>query len=318
MAIPLRLRLLLLFDRLQSQDITRLTPHQARADMKAGIRKVKRFIHYKDDALHHVNEVSIPVQSGQIKLRVYKPGDRQNHPLIMFFHGGGWVQGDLDTHDHNCRRMARQNHAVVVSVDYRLAPEHPFPIPGEDCYAATCWAVSQAASLGADASKLFVMGDSAGGNMAAVVAMKSRDLGGPAILGQILIYPALDATLSTASIDKLGKGYFLTSAKIRWYRDHYCGHESNKKHPYLSPMFAEDLKGLPPALIITAEYDPLKEEGEIYAKRMVESGNEVEFREYKGMVHAFFSMPKLVRAARELEDQIREFITAKSSTPRSS
>jgi acetyl esterase len=273
--------------------------------MVAGINKVKSYIQYPDEVLHEVKEIRIPVSGGDnITLRTYRATPETNLPLIVYFHGGGWVQGNLNTHDNSCRRLAKHNNAVVVSVDYRLAPEHPFPIPGEDCYTSACWAVENARSLGADPDKLIVMGDSAGGNMAAVVALKARDRNGPRIAMQVLIYPTLDATLSMPSVHRLGKGYLLTEEMMYWYRDHYCGNEPDKTQPYLSPVLAPDLYDLPPALIITAEFDPLKDDGELYAKRLKEAGNQVIFTEYKGMVHAFFAMPRLLKATRIAEAQI--------------
>jgi acetyl esterase len=306
MGIPLKLKLLLLYDRIIDRvDLSTLTPEESRQQMEDGIKKVRSFIQFPDEELHEIREERIPVSGGdRITLRIYRPNSKVNLPLIIYFHGGGWVQGNLDTHDNSCRRLAKHNNAVVVSVDYRLAPEYPFPVPGEDCYTATVWAVEQAGSFGANPAQLIVMGDSAGGNMAAIVALMARDMNGPRITMQVLIYPTLDATLSMPSVHKLGKGYLLTEGKMHWYRDHYCGKEPDKKQPYLSPVFAADLTNLPPALIITAEFDPLKDDGEVYAKRLNEAGNSVIFKEYKGMIHAFFAMPKLLHATREAETQI--------------
>ncbi len=310
MGIPFKLKLLLFFDKIIDRtDPSTLTPERSRKRMVASINKARSFIQYPNELLHEVKEEKIPVSGGEhIKLRIYRAIAEAGLPLIVYFHGGGWVQGNLETHDNTCRRLAKHNNAVVVAVDYRLAPENPFPIPGEDCYTATCWAVEHARSMGADSNKLIVMGDSAGGNMAAVVALMARDKNGPPIALQVLIYPTLDATLSMPSIHKLGKGYLLTEAMMHWYRDHYCGNEPDKQQPYLSPVFAPDLKNLPPALIITAEFDPLKDDGELYAKRLKEAGNKLFFSEYQGMVHAFFAMPKLLKAAREAELQISSVI----------
>jgi acetyl esterase len=311
MGVPLKLKLLLLYDRIVDRvDLTTLTPEDSRKQMEDGIKKVRSYIQYPDEELNEIREERVPVSGGDhITLRIYRPNSKAYLPLIIYFHGGGWVQGSLDTHDNSCRRLAKHNAAVVVSVDYRLAPEFPFPVPGEDCYTATEWAVEHAGSFGANPAQLIVMGDSAGGNMAALVALMARDKNGPRITMQVLIYPALDATLSMPSIHSLGEGYLLTEEKMRWYRDHYCGKEPDKTQPYLSPVFASDLTNLPPALIITAEFDPLKDDGKVYAKRLKEAGNEVVFKEYKGMIHAFLAMPKLLRSTREAEAQIAAVIS---------
>lgn len=295
-------------DKLMGQDIKKLSPEQARAAMRKGVTQLQKLTRYREEKLFRVEERPIVLRKGLIKARIYQPVEQDGLPLIMFFHGGGFVQGDVYTHDHNCRRLALQNNAVVVSVEYRLAPEFPFPIPAEDCYEATCWAVEQAKELGANPHKLVVMGDSAGGNLATVVCMMSRDRGGPPISAQVLIYPALDATLSMPSINRLGKGYFLTKEKMEWYVGHYSRNEANKRHPHLSPLFADKLQDLPPALIITAEFDPLLDDGETYAKKLKEAGVPVEYREYKGMIHAFFSMPGFLREAHEAEDQVKRFV----------
>lgn len=306
MRIPFKLKLLLMIDNLKKQDINKLTPDRSRANMRKSLNQVKRLIHFRDDAIFSVEERPLALKKGLIKVRIYKPVEKEGLPLIMFFHGGGFVQGDLYIYDHNCRRIAKQNNAVVISVDYRLAPEFPFPIPAQDCYEATRWGVEQALSLGADPKNLVVMGDSAGGNLATVVAMMARDLGGPHIKAQVLIYPALDATLSMASIDRYGKGHFLTKEMMQWYVSHYSG-SADKRHPHLSPLLATDLKNLPPALIITAQYDPLVDEGELYSKRLQNAGVLVVYKEYKGMIHGFFSMPRLLKEAREAEEQIATF-----------
>jgi acetyl esterase len=306
MPLPFKLKFLLWLDGLNSPDISKLTPITSRANMRKSLNQLKWLIHEKDEVLFSIEERPLALREGLIKVRIYRPVEKKGLPLILFFHGGGFVQGDVYTHDHNCRRIAIQNNAVVVSVDYRLAPEFPFPVPGQDCYEATLWAVEHATSLGADPNKLIVMGDSAGGNLATVVAMMARDLGGPAIKAQVLIYPSLDATLSMSSVQHYGKGYFLTKEKMNWYVAHYTG-TADKKHPYLSPLLAPDLKCLPPALIITAEFDPLIDEGELYAKRLRNEGVSVVYKEYKGMIHGFFSMPGLLKEAREAESEITTF-----------
>jgi acetyl esterase len=308
MPLPFKIKALLFLDKLMGQDIKKLSPAQARTAMQKSVTQLHKLTRYREEKLFRVEERPIVLRKGLIKARIYQPVQEEGLPLIMFFHGGGFVQGDVYTHDHNCRRLAVQIKAVVVSVEYRLAPEFPFPVPAEDCYEATCWAVEQAKELGIDPHKLVVMGDSAGGNLATVVCMMSRDRGGPPITAQVLIYPALDATLSMPSVNALAKGYFLTREKMEWYIGHYARNEVNKKHPYLSPLFAEKLHDLPPALIITAEFDPLIDDGEGYAEKLKGAGIPVEYMEYKGMIHAFFSMPGLLREARKAEEQVKKFI----------
>lgn len=306
MAVHIKIRLLLLLVRLQKKlNFSTISPEDFRAYNRNGSLSVNKFLHYPPEQLFWVRDELIPVSNNeQIKIRIYKPSNTDDHAILMFFHGGGFVAGDIESHDLNCRRLAKQNNCVVVSVDYRLAPEYPFPIPGEDCYAATVWAVENAASLGADQNKIAVMGDSAGGTLATVVAMMARDMGGPKIACQILIYPSTDATLSMHSINQLAKRYFLTKEMMEWFVKHYCGNEKDLKQAYLSPLFAGNLENMPPALIITCEYDPLKDDGEAYAKRLGEAGNKVTFTEYKGMTHVFFQMPKYLKSTRALEAQV--------------
>lgn len=306
MAVHIKIRLLLLLVRLQKKlNFSTISPEDFRAYNRNGSISFNKFLHYPPEQLFWIRDELIPVSKNeQIKIRIYKPSNNDDHAILMFFHGGGFVAGDIESHDLNCRRLAKQNNCVVVSVDYRLAPEYPFPVPGEDCYAATVWAFENAASLGADQNNIAVMGDSAGGTLATVVAMMARDMGGPKIACQILIYPSTDATLSMHSINQLAKHYFLTKEMMEWFVKHYCGNEKDLKQPYLSPLFAGNLENMPPALIITCEYDPLKDDGEAYAKRLREAGNKVSFTEYKGMTHVFFQMPKYLKATRTLEAQV--------------
>ena len=248
-----------------------------------------------------VEDRTIPGAPGEppISVRVYWPragGDRL--PLVVFFHGGGWVIGGLDSHDPLCRTLANEVGAVVVSVDYRLAPEHRFPAAAEDAYAATVWAHAHAAELGAVPSRLAVAGDSAGGNLAAVVSLMARDRGGPPLRLQVLIYPVTDCARDTPSYHDNAEGYFLTAAHMRWYEAQYLG-AADGTQPYVSPMRARDLSGLPPAYVVTAEFDPLRDEGEAYAQRLRDAGVAATVRRYDGMFHGFFSLPDLLPAARE-------------------
>ena len=229
-------------------------------------------------------------KAGEIPVRIYIPEAKGPMPLLVYFHGGGWVIGTLDTHDGVCRHLAKQSQAVVVSVDYRLAPEHKFPAAAEDCYAATCWAAQNAASLGADAKRLAIGGDSAGGNLAAVVALMARDRGEPKIAFQLLIYPVTDHAYETASYRDNADGYLLTKDAMVWFWNHYLTGAGDSSNPYASPLRAKSLAGLPPAMVVTAEFDPLRDEGEAYAAKLREAGVPVKLKPYDGLVHGFFSM----------------------------
>src|SRR5215470_7147938 len=239
----------------------------------------------------------IPGPVGEIPVRIYTPDGTAPLPLLVFFHGGGWVLGSLETHDAICRDLANGAECVVVSVDYRLAPEHKFPAAAEDCYAATRWAAAHAADLGADASRLAVGGDSAGGNLSAVVSQMVRDRGGPPIVFQLLIYPVTNASFDTASYRDNAEGYLLTAGDMRWFWGHYLGGAGDGANPYASPMKGK-LNGLPPALVITAEYDPLRDEGEQYAQQLKDAGVATRLSRYNGMIHGFFGMGLMIDKAK--------------------
>jgi len=228
--------------------------------------------------------------AGEMAIRVYTPAGRRPQPVLVYFHGGGWTIGDLDTHDGVCRELAAAIPAIVVAVDYRLAPEHRFPAAADDALAATRWVSAHASELGADPARLAVGGDSAGGNLAAVVALRARDDGGPRIAFQLLVYPAVDSDFDRASYRENGDGYLLTTALMHWFWNHYEPDVSKRTHPWASPLRASTLRGLPPALVITAEYDPLRDEGEAYAAQLNEAGVPAEVRRFDGMIHAFFQM----------------------------
>jgi acetyl esterase len=234
-----------------------------------------------------VGDRVVPGPAGELPVRVYTPEGEPPFPIVVWFHGGGWVVGTLDTYDPLCRALAAAVPAVVVSVGYRLAPEHPWPAAVEDAYAATLWASRNAAGLGGAQDRLAVAGDSAGGNLAAVVALGARDRGGPAIAFQLLVYPALDAAADTASWRDHAEGFHLTAAGMRWYWDHYLG-GADGQAPDASPLRAAFLGGLPPALVIVAEHDVLRDEGEAYAARLAGAGVAATATRYPGMVHGFF------------------------------
>jgi acetyl esterase len=245
-----------------------------------------------------VEDRAIPGLSGEIPVRVYTPEGAGPHPVTVFFHGGGWVIGSVVTHDANCRQLAQGSSSVVVSVDYRLAPEHKFPSAAEDCYAAAKWVAEHAREIGASAERMVVAGDSAGGNLAAAVCLMARDRGGPAIAHQTLIYPVTNYAFDTVSYRDNGVGYFLSQEGMRWFWGHYLRDEADGRNPYASPMAAESLRELPPALVITAEFDPLRDEGAAYAKRLQSEGVAVTYHCYDGMIHGFIGMTNLLEAGR--------------------
>ena len=247
-------------------------------------------------------EVMVPVSGGAIRVRLYQPGGAAPLPLHVFLHGGGWCVGDLDQRDPRCRSIAAGAGCVVASVDYRLAPENAYPVPRDDCYQALDWLVEHADTLGADPTRVSVGGESAGANLAAVVCLLARDRGGPAISFQWLDVPVTDLTMSQPSIDRLGTGYGLTKRDMERYIADYL-RDTDPKDPYASPLHAEDLTGLPPALVMTTELDPLRDEGIAYATRLREAGTTVDHIDLEGHVHASFAFTRLLPTAREYEAQ---------------
>ena len=235
-----------------------------------------------------------------IPLRVYRPpgvSDSRRLPVLVYFHGGGWVIGDLETHDVLCRQLTAEAGVSVIAVDYRLAPEHKFPAAADDAWAATRWIAAHAAELGVDADRLAVGGDSAGGNLAAVVALLAREAGGPRIALQILLYPVTDLVSESQSYADLADGYMLTRDSMRWFRAQYLATEQDAADWRVSPLRAPSLAGLPPALVVTAGYDPLRDEGEAYARRLREAGVSVDAVSFGGMIHGFVPMGRLIDTA---------------------
>jgi acetyl esterase len=246
------------------------------------------------EAVKDVKDFHIPGHATEIPVRMYTPEGEQPLPLLMYYHGGGYVLGDLESHDAVCRSLANQAGCIVVSVDYRLAPENKFPAAVEDCYAATKWVAENAEKLGGDANRLAIGGDSAGGNLAAVVAQMARDLNAPKIIFQLLIYPVTDSVEVQPSRITNGEGYFLTKELMDWFEAQYADETTDRRDPKYSPIYAESLANLPPALVITAEFDPLVDEGEIYAKKLQEAGTPVTLTRYDGMIHGFYSMAAML------------------------
>jgi len=242
---------------------------------------------------------------GDIRLRVYRPDASASVlPGIVYFHGGGWVVGDLDTHDNTCRLLADRVNARVVAVDYRLAPEHRFPAAPEDCYAALLWVHQNAAELGINPSRIAVAGDSAGGNLAAAVAIMARDRNGPKLAAQILAYPALEYMSQTASMDEMATGYGLEKRDMHWFYGHYVPAGTERSDPRLSPLLVPDLTGLAPVVITVAGFDPLHDEGAAYARRLADAGGAVKFFDRTSLVHGFLSLVAITPAANAAFDEI--------------
>ena len=250
-----------------------------------------------------VENKTVTTDIGRTPIRVYKPANATKPlPVLVYFHGGGWVLGNLDSHDANCRSLCLGADVLVVSVDYRLAPEHPFPAAIDDCYAVTRWLSTNAASLGGDPSRLAVSGDSAGGNLAAATALLARDRGGPKIAFQLLVYPVADADFERPSYRENASGYLLSRSTMMWFWDQYVPDKTQRKDDRCAPIHAQSLANLPPALIITAEYDPLRDEGEAYAERLRADGVPVTLRRYDGMIHGFFGNARIDDGKRALEE----------------
>ena len=239
------------------------------------------------DPVARTEDLTIPGPLGTIPIRLYTPVDKSSLPVLVYFHGGGWVVGNLDTVDQFCRMMANAAGCIVVSVNYRHAPEYKFPAAVEDAYAGTRWASQHAQTFGGDPTRLAVSGSSAGGNLAAVVALAASDRGGPPLSYQLLIVPVIDSAFDTPSYRENAEGYGLTSEGMRWYWRHYLTTDADGRHPYASPLHAPSLRGLPPAFVATAEFDPLRDEGEAYAARLRNEGVPVTHKRYAGMVHGF-------------------------------
>jgi len=251
-----------------------------------------------EEHVARVDNRVIPGPVGPIPVRIYRPVLADDLPALMFFHGGGFVICDLESHDRQCRGLANASGCVVIAVDYRLAPEHKFPAAADDAYAATRYVAEHPAEFGVDPARLAVGGDSAGGNLAAVVALMARDRGGPALKFQLLIYPVVDWEDDSPSMREYASDHFLTREVMAWFYAQYLTSAAEGRTPYASPMNAADVRGLPPAMIITGECDPLRDQGEAYARKLQSAGIRVELKRYDGMIHPFFSLGGIVDAGR--------------------
>jgi acetyl esterase len=255
------------------------------------------------DPVDRIRDLEVAGPHGPIPIRVYEPDVSGSRPVFVYFHGGGWVFPTTGGHDQTARAIANAGDCTVVSVDYRLAPEHPFPVPFEDCYAALEWVATHPGVLDDDTDRLAVGGDSAGGNLAAAACLYARDNDGPSIAHQFLVYPVMNHSFGTASYEENAAGYLLTQAGMRWFWDHYLDSLTAGKNPYASPLQARDVSGLPPATVVTAGFDPLRDEGAAYADRLAEAGVAVDHRLHEDMIHGFVPMliePELDAARNEI------------------
>jgi acetyl esterase len=307
-------QMLALLEQMGGRAIADSTPEQARAGFRlltVDMRRPENVVPVGD-----VEDLTIPVEHGELAARVYRPeGPGGPVPTVVLFHGGGFVIGDLDTHDNQSRAVCRDVGAVVLSVAYRVAPEDRFPAAVDDCFAAARWAEANVERLGGDAARIAVAGDSAGGNLAAVVAQLARDAGAPKLAAQLLVYPATDFRDDDErypSRAENAEGYFLTRADMEWFARNYA-EEADDADPRLSPITGE-LEGLPPAVVVTAQYDPLRDEGDAYARALEAAGVTVVHRSFDGMIHGFFDLSALSPAAADAVEwtgaRLRELLAA--------
>jgi acetyl esterase len=285
-----------------------LSPREARLQMEAGTLMLGRL-----PVVGRSAEYAAPGPTGAVRLKLTAPAPASGPVAgLVYFHGGGWVTGSLFSHEHLCRAFTLAGGMAVVSVAYRLAPEHPFPAAVDDAEAATRWVALHAAELGVDSARLAVGGDSAGGNLAAVVARRLRDRGGPPLAAQLLLYPVTDADFDTPSYLANADGYLLTRAGMMWFWDHYLPDVGRRFDPDAAPLRADALAGLPPAVVVTAEFDPLRDEGEAYAQRLAGAGVAVRTCSYDGLIHGFLRRYRLLDrgqpAINEIAQALRDFL----------
>ena len=298
---PLAKRYVDLIAQMNLPPVEQLTPTQARAQMTPAPRPLPAIGNVEDR------------QFAGLRVRIYTPVQTSSErntgrPLLVFFHGGGWVVGDLETHDGLCRNLANAAGAVTISVDYRRAPEHKYPAAAEDAYASICWAAENARELGADPARLAVSGDSAGGNLAAVAALMARDRGGPLVACQVLLYPITDCLFDTPSYVEFADGHFLTQGAMLWFFQQYLTRPEEAFQPYVSPLRTASLAGLPPALVLTAECDVLRDEAEAYAERLKREGVSVEQIRCRGMIHGFLRRTDVFPQAHEMIAMIGQWL----------
>jgi acetyl esterase len=294
------------------QTLPRVEDYESAEDVRAVMAAIPRELPEPEPVARVEHHVAPGADGMGVVVRVYWPADDDRHrPGVLFFHGGGWVIGDLESHDQMCRQLANALDAVAIAVDYRRAPEHKFPAAPEDCYSALEWAAANAAELLIDEHRLSVAGDSAGGNLAAAVALMTRDRGGPGLVHQLMIYPVIDSTAGRneypSKVDN-ASGYFLRRDAMEWYRVQYLAADADGDDPYCSPNQAKSLEGLPPAYILTAEYDPLRDEGEHFGKLLEAAGVPTTVNRWPGMFHGFFGMDAVLDGAKEAQRTVYDAV----------
>jgi acetyl esterase len=307
--MPLHPTVVALAQAMQQNPEYRPTHQQTPQAARAGYRALPAILGPPPDVAG-LQDRTIEGPGGALRIRVYSPKGTGPHPVLVYYHGGGWVIGDLDTHDRECRILCNDTPCVVVAVDYRLAPEHPYPAAVEDAWAALQWVARHSAEIGGDGARIAVGGDSAGGNLAAIVALRARDKGGPALRAQVLIYPSVAGELLTyPSHQENESAPFLPLDSMRYFRAHYLGAVVTTTDPEIAPIHAASHADLPPALIITAEFDPLRDEGRAYAAKLKDAGSEVKLSEYPGMPHMFYQLSPVLEeskaALKESADALR-------------
>lgn len=305
--MPLHPQLMALVDAMAANPDAKGTHEQTPQEARDGYRALSAMFGAVPEVAA-VEDHRLPCPDRDIPVRIYRPEGGGPFGVLVFYHGGGWVIGDLDTHDRECRLLCSGAGCLVVSVDYRLAPEHPFPAAVDDAFAALQWIGRNAAEIGGDPGRIAVGGDSAGGNLSAVMALLARDAGGPALCYQLLVYPAVDARENGdyRSRVKNADGPFLTQAAMDYFTGHYLGGkgaEGSREDFRVSPLLAESHRDLPPTLLVTAEFDPLRDEGEAYARRLEASGVPVRLHRYDGMPHVFFQLSPILDAGKQLIDE---------------
>jgi len=283
------------------------------AEERARIRRLARIAGGRRLPVRQVRELRISGSTGPIGARLYHPAPgNPSLPPIIYYHGGGWRTGDLDSHDRICRRLARRCRLPVLAIDYRRTPEYHYPAALDDAYAALQWVAANGSTIGIDGARPVVMGDSAGGNLAAAVCLQARDAGGPAISYQVLVYPVIDLTdTSRTSYLNYATGYFLTRDRMQGFIEDYVPEPAQRADPYASPIHATTLAGLPPTILITAAFDPLRDEGKAFADRLASASVPVHYREYEGMIHGFFGMPLMGPAGIDAVHLVAEVLREK-------